>query len=246
MATVQEHYERVLAGFYTWLYGGHAAGIELNTEFFNRHGITPAGSGIAVDLGAGSGFQSIPLAAAGFAVTAIDLNRQLLQEITLKDPAHRIRTVQADLVDFDRYVAGEIELFTCMTDTILHLESADKVTALVKKVYNSLEVNGSFIITFRDLTQEMTGLDRFLPVRSDEQTIFTCFLEYQPQTVNVHDIIYHNDGNGWQLYKSCYPKLRLSPEWISACLTAAGLTITESGNNNGLITIISQKRSNSM
>jgi len=241
MATVQEHYDQVLAGFYTWLYGGHVAGIESNSRFFKQYGMTPAGSGVAVDLGAGSGFQSIPLAAAGYTVTAIDLSSQLLQELSLNDPTHSITTVQADLVDFDRHVTGNVELFTCMTDTILHLETADRVRTLVNKVYHSLQANGRFIITFRDLTLELTGLDRFLPVRSDDRTIFTCFLEYQPDTVNVHDIIYHNNGNGWQLYKSSYPKLRLSVEWITGCLTDAGLNIIESRNNNGLTTIIAQK-----
>ena len=57
MATVQEHYERVLAGFYTWLYGGHAAGIELNTDFFNRHGITPQQAVTAGNNAQGSSSQ---------------------------------------------------------------------------------------------------------------------------------------------------------------------------------------------
>lgn len=241
MATVQEHYDQVLAGFYTWLYGGYEAGIASNTEFFKRHGITPSGSGVAVDLGAGSGFQSIPLATAGFAVTAIDVCQQLLQELSDRDKTGRTRTVLADLVNFDRHVPGNIELITCMTDTLLHLESLEKVRSLSEKVFSSLDKNGKFIATFRDLTHELSGLDRFLPVRSDEKTIFTCFLEYRPDTVTVYDIIYHNDGNGWQLYKSGYPKLRLTAEQVTGCLAGAGLNIIQSGNNNGLITIIAQK-----
>ena len=241
MSTVQEHYEQVLAGFYTWLYGGYETGFKANTEFFDRHGITPAGSGIAVDLGAGSGFQSIPLAESGFTVLAIDLCDRLLQELSDKDVTGRVRTIQDDLVNFDRHIPDNIELITCMTDTLLHLQSLQMVRELITKVFNSLAENGRFIVTFRDLTQDLTGMDRFLPVRSDDQTIFTCFLEYSPETVNVHDIIYHNNGDGWQLYKSCYPKLRLSAEWMEDCLTGAGLKIIESGNNNGLITIIARK-----
>ena len=37
--------------------------------------------GIAIDLGAGCGFQSIPLARLGFTVTAIDLDEKLLDEL---------------------------------------------------------------------------------------------------------------------------------------------------------------------
>jgi hypothetical protein len=37
----------------------------------------------------------------------------------------------------------------------------------------------------------------------------TCFLEYLPSTVNVHDIVYTRDANGWRMKKSAYAKLRL-------------------------------------
>ncbi len=37
---------------------------------------------------------------------------------------------------------------------------------------------------------ELTELDRFIPVKSDGSKIFTCFLEYEKETVKVHDIIY--------------------------------------------------------
>lgn len=242
MATVKEHYDNVLAEFYSWLYGGYTAGIQANSDFFKRHGIIPSGSAVAVDLGAGSGFQSIPLAISGFKVIAIDYCGQLLQELSANDATNSIVTINGDLTGFTQHATGPVELITCMTDTLLHLESKEDVRGLVIKVFNSLEENGRFIVTFRDLTHELTGLDRFLPVRSDANTIFTCFLDYQPETVNVHDLVYHNNGSGWQLHKSCYPKLRLSSDWLLDCLTTAGLNIVESSNNNGLITIIAQKK----
>ncbi len=49
-----------------------------------------------------------------------------------------------------------------------------------------------------------------IPVKSDEQTIFTCFLEYEANIVKVHDLVYQKDNNGWKLNKNFYRKLRLS------------------------------------
>jgi len=40
-------------------------------------------------------------------------------------------------------------------------------------------------LSFRDLTPDLTGLNRFIPVRSDPDRIMTCFLEYEPETVIV-------------------------------------------------------------
>ena len=53
------------------------------------------------------------------------------------------------------------------------------------------------LITFRDLSSELTELDRLIPVRSDENTIFTCFLEYELETVKVHDIVYNRNQGKW-------------------------------------------------
>ena len=52
----------------------------------------------------------------------------------------------------------------------------------------ALERGGRFVITYRDLSREALELDRFIPVRSDDTTILTCFLEYEPETVKVHDL----------------------------------------------------------
>ena len=81
MADVEQHYDEVLSDVYSWMFGGFESGIQRNVEFFNELQLTPKNSGIAVDLGAGCGFQSIPLAEAGYSVTAIDLDSKLLIEL---------------------------------------------------------------------------------------------------------------------------------------------------------------------
>lgn len=66
MATVKDHYSNVLSDIYSWMFGGFKTGIQKNEEFFKTHKIFPKKSGIAVDLGAGCGFQSIPLSRTGY------------------------------------------------------------------------------------------------------------------------------------------------------------------------------------
>jgi protein-L-isoaspartate O-methyltransferase len=237
MATVKQHYNEVLSDVYSWVYGGFENGIQRNAEFFNKQKLSPQGSGIAIDLGAGCGFQSIPLAKAGYTVTAIDLEAKLLDELKRNSDDLSITTVQGDLIDFDKDLNSDVELIVCMTDTILHLESREKVASLFAKVFAALEAGGKFIITMRDLTYELTDLDRILPVRSDENIIFTCLLEYEPETVKVHDIVYQKSDGVWKLSKSFYRKLRLSEAWVSEQLSQAGFRKTDSVVENGVITI---------
>ena len=152
-----------------------------------------------------------------------------------------IATVQDDLINFDQYIDIKPELIVCMTDTIIHLESKERVNLLFKKVFDSLEENGKFIMTLRDLSTELSELDRFIPVKSDEKIIFTCFLEYEPNTVKVHDLVYKKERDNWKLNKSFYRKLRLSKNWIDEQLEQIGFGKVVSSIDKGLITTIATK-----
>jgi 2-polyprenyl-3-methyl-5-hydroxy-6-metoxy-1,4-benzoquinol methylase len=241
MATVKEHYAQVLSDIYSWMFGGFESEIQRNVEFFNKHQIVPKGSKRAIDLGAGCGFQSIPLAKAGYSVTAFDLDSKLLSELKNNSENLTILPIQGDLIDFDKFIKSDVDLIVCMTDTILHLASKHKITTLFSKVYAALGPEGKFILTFRDLTCQLNGLDRFLPVKSDENVILTCFLEYEPETVKVHDIIYKKSSGEWKLLKSYYRKLRLSEQWTIKQLTQCGFNKIDSTVENGVITIIGSK-----
>ncbi len=241
MATVKEHYDRVLSDVYSWMFGGFGSGIETNIGFFTKHKIRPVRSRVAIDLGAGCGFQSIALAKAGFSVMAVDINDTLLNELKRNSGSLTVTIVRDDLLNFDKYAKDKAELIVCMTDTLLHLETKDKALSLFKKVISSLEPDGKFIITFRDLSSELSELDRFIPVKSDENIIFTCFLEYKPETVKVHDIIYKKKNQKWDLSKSFYRKLRLSKDWGVSQLSGVGFNRVESTVDNGFVTVIATK-----
>ncbi len=241
MANVKDHYSEVLAEVYSWMLGGFEAGIKKNQDFFKKHQVSPIKSGIAVDLGAGCGFQSIPLAQAGFSVTAIDLDAKLLDELKENQRDYKIITIVDDLSNFDIHIQAQAELFVCMTDTILHLESKQVIQNLLSKIYTNLGVDGKFVMTFRDLSYELSELDRFIAVKSDENTIFTCFLEYEEKTVKVHDIIYKKSKGDWELKKSFYRKLRISKDWIISNLQTTGFSKVHQETVNGLVTIIATK-----
>jgi hypothetical protein len=241
MATVAEHYERLLADVYSWLYGGWDVALARYTEFFAARGIEPRGSGRAVDLGAGCGFQAIPLARRGFAVTAIDLDRKLLAELEQHIADEKIEIVCADLMEFRRHAPQSVELIVCMVDTLLHLPSQEAAARLSSDVFATLEPEGTFIATFRDFSIETTELDRFIPVRSDDRTVFDCFLEFEPGSVKVHDLVHRRVDGRWEFAKSFYRKLRLSTAWVVVTLRAAGFNRIETGLDRGLVVVVAKK-----
>jgi hypothetical protein len=128
-----------------------------------------------------------------------------------------------------------------MGDTLTHLDSLENVQGLLKNVYQALENNGRLVLTFRDLTFELKNLDRLIPVRSEPDLIFTCFLEYEKDHVKVHDIIYENTNDQWHLKKGFYRKLRIPPDWTQACLLNIGFEVEKFEIQNGMVTVCARK-----
>lgn len=69
----------------------------------------------------------------------------------------------------------------------------------------------------------------------------TCFLEYEPQTVLVHDLIYVRQGKKWELRKSCYRKLRLSLSWVCAQMEAQALAVVSREQSAGVWNVVEVK-----
>ncbi|HSK74668.1 MAG TPA: class I SAM-dependent methyltransferase [Pyrinomonadaceae bacterium] len=243
MATVREHYDNLLADVYGWMSGEKESVLERNAEFFKSQKIAPQTTKYAVDLGAGNGFQAIPLARSGFSVLAIDLSAKLLQELERQAGNLDVRIIEDDLLNFSSYCDNAPELIVCIGDTLTHLESVEKVSELIKKVSEKLVRGGKFILSFRDyFSTELRGNQRFIPVRSDEDKIFTCFLEYEAETICVHDLLYTRRENKWEFAVSSYRKLRLDPNWIKDELEQANLEIIFESSNSGMIYLIAQKQ----
>jgi SAM-dependent methyltransferase len=196
--------------------------------------------------------QTIPLSALGYAVTAIDLDATLLAELRahVDAAAPPVRVVRDDILNLRAHVAvddARPELVVGMTDTLVHLPSRGAVSELLRAVHGVLTPGGRFITTFRDMSRPLADLDRFIPVRSDENTVFTCFLEYEDpsgETVKVHDIVYRRDAPGgeWRLQKSFFRKLRLSTIWVVQALRDAGFGgVTHDADLTGFVTVIGVK-----
>jgi SAM-dependent methyltransferase len=238
---IKEHYENFLAKYYTWMSGGFSRKIAENRNFFKDRHIQPRLSKVAVDLGAGPGFQSIPLAEIGFRVIAVDLSLTLLAELEENAGRLSIEIINDDLLTFSKHCPAPVELVVCMGDTLTHLATHQNIRYLLKRIYSVLEIGGRVIFTFRDFTVELKGLDRFIPVRSDENTIFTCFLEYGQNHVTVHDMIYERKNNRWEQRKSAYKKIRVSPQWMKDTLEDIGFRVAAFDTHNAGVCIIAQK-----
>ncbi|MBW4694172.1 MAG: hypothetical protein KME27_20710 [Lyngbya sp. HA4199-MV5] len=59
MNTTKNHYDQQLASVYSWMAGTPEGAIKRNQDLFRQLRIDSIARGLAIDLGAGSGFQSM-------------------------------------------------------------------------------------------------------------------------------------------------------------------------------------------
>jgi SAM-dependent methyltransferase len=248
MSTVNEHYENLLSQHYTWMFGTSFEERVNDQKAFLSRTLeslpSPIQRGLAVDLGSGPGFQTIALAELGFSpVVAIDTSAELLDELRSHADSLPVRTEKADLRDLPVIVQSEqATVIVCMGDTLTHLPEKSDVSALFGSVFDRLRKGGVFVITYRDLTKELFGTDRFIPVRSDESKIMTCFLEFEnAESVVVHDLVHMRQDSGWSLNKNSYRKLRLGIEWVRAELSKAGFDLLSEDLSGRLIGLAAVK-----
>lgn len=237
MTSVASHYETLLAPIYLWMAGGLDDALVTGTADISE--VLDA-TGYAVDLGAGFGMHSIPLARAGFEVLAIDTSSYLLEQLRKHGTGLAVAAVQADLRDFARHIAAPADLILCMGDTLTHLSTTEEIQLLVRDVAASLRPGGRFMATFRDYRQLPSGDKRFIPVRSDRHRIHTCFMEQAAERVVVHDIVHEYGIGGWSQRVSSYEKLRVSPEVVIQAAESVGLACLSRPGPRGMLTIVAR------
>ncbi len=251
MVSAEEHYDKHLGKFYSWMIGEISENIQNQKIIFQKFGIVPRKSSYAVDLGCGNGIQSIALADLGFSVCAIDFNDTLLSEFRSYADSEKIHIFRDRIENILKYAdkkqAGfgvsegspsrSAELIVCGGDTVSHLESFDVLEKFIEDCASSLCTGGKFFLSFRDYSEELKENARFISVKNDESRILTCFLEYFREYVSVTDILYEKKENRWDQKISSYRKLRISVEQMKSLLLRKNFRIeaVEKGRMNILI-----------
>lgn len=240
--STKAHYEHHLAGFYAWMSGDFQSKTNAFSQFLKEQHLLPVSSGIAVDLGAGHGMQSIPLAQAGYRVFAVDFNEQLLNELQSNAGNLDITVIRDDLRNVASF-ARQPELIVCCGDTLAHLDNLADVEKLLTEAAQTLTEEGKLLLTFRDYSVELTGTQRFIPVKSDDNRILTCVLEYDDTHVTVTDLLHERINDAWTQKISSYKKVRLRTGEVITIVKKTGLQVNFNDVVNRMTTIIATKRS---
>lgn len=238
MSSVTDHYAQLLAPVYAWMSGSAEAALDAGKAELEELNLGLPTGALVVDLGAGFGMHAVPLARAGMRVLAIDSSPELLKELDRLASGLPVESVADDLLSFRSHLKEKAAVVLCMGDTLTHLPEHTHVDFLVQEVHEALAPGGRFVLSFRDYSVPLEGDSRFIPVRSDERRILTCFLEYEEDTVVVHDILHERAGDAWETKVSSYRKLRLAPDRVIASLETIGFETRREQGPRGLVRVV--------
>ncbi|XPV76981.1 MAG: class I SAM-dependent methyltransferase [Desulfovibrio sp.] len=256
----KDHYDIFLGRHAIWQRPDYESHSVLCREMFMSLGLIPNPDGgvkpLAVDIGAGSGFQSVSLAELGYVVVALDLNKSLIFALRQCSRGRDISFVERDILDFADVCFSAPALVVCLGNTAAHCKDRDEVRKFFDLVRNTLAPNGFFLLSFCDLTDPKNGLDRIHTLVNTDDKIVTCFVEYFDEMVVVNDLVYErkSDGSGFNINNSWYEKVRLTQGWVQSTLIETGFTITKiltpsdmghcgcalENEKDGMVTILAQ------
>lgn len=237
----KEHYDNHLADFYSWMIGDFEIGKDFFKDFCVKHEIRPNKTGLAIDLGAGNGIQSIALGEIGFKLKAVDFNDKLLSELREKTKGLPIELIKDDIRNIKSFVNSSVDLIVCCGDTISHLDTFVQLEKLLQDCFDLLIDNGYLILTFRDYSFALTDTQRFIPVKSDENRILTCVIEYLDDKVMVTDLLHEKSNGTWIQKISSYEKLRVRKDYVVEKAEKTGFSIIKNENINRMIHLILKK-----
>jgi len=201
----REHYAD--AALYDYEYRRRRADVTFYREIAKRR---LRGPGHILELGAGSGRVTIPLARDGHQVVALDQSPAMLARLRDRVAAlpaaarGRIEPVQADLRAFR--VKGRFPLVIAAFNVLEHLYTRGEVDACLRRVAEHLEPGGAFVFDvqmpdlawlLRDPTKRWAKT-RFTDPKTGRATFYSTNHDYDPVSQIVLIRLYYDpvDGKG--------------------------------------------------
>ena len=226
MSEVLKHYDEVLGSVYSWTLGSHQARVDASEVLFagllgRFEAAQPQKR--ALDLGCGTGVQTLALARLGLAVCGIDFSDTMLAEYRERTASVGAQAHKLDIANFD--VGSGFDAAVCLGDTVSHLQSWEAVDGMFKSVAAALAPGAGFILATRDHSRVYRGDERFILVRADEQRSLTCFVEDAGPHIRVTDLLHSRVAGETKLVANSYLKLRVSPNQLLEHMAGVGLTL---------------------
>ena len=231
----REHYSD--AALYDYEYRRRRADVTFYREFAKQR---LGGPGRSLELGAGSGRVTVPLARDGHRVVAIDQSKAMLAKLRARVEgapdavAERIRVVEGDLMRFD--VREKFPLAIAAFNVLEHLYTRGEIDACLRAVAAHLEPGGAFVFDVqlpdlgwlaRDPTKRWAKT-RFTDPTTKRAMFYSTNHDYDPISQIAVIRLYYDpadgDGDG---HVVTLTQRKYFPAELEALVAHAGFRVSE-------------------
>lgn len=229
----REHYAD--ASLYDYEYRRRRADVTFYRELANQRRADKV-----LELGAGSGRVTIPLARDGHQVVAVDQSKAMLGKLRQrvaalpKAAADRIRVVDGDLRDFE--VGGKYPLVIAAFNVLEHLYTRSELDACLRRVAAHLAPGGAFAFDVQLPDLEWLTRDpnkrwaktRFTDPTTGRAMFYSTNHDYDPVGQIALIRLYYEPADGKGLTKIVkLSQRKFFPAELEALLAHAGFRVTE-------------------
>jgi SAM-dependent methyltransferase len=229
----REHYAD--ASLYDYEYRRRRADVTFYRELANQRRADKV-----LELGAGSGRVTIPLARDGHQVVAVDQSKAMLGKLRQrvaalpKAAADRIRVVDGDLRDFD--VGGKYPLVIAAFNVLEHLYTRSELDACLRRVAAHLAPGGAFAFDVQLPDLEWLTRDpnkrwaktRFTDPTTGRAMFYSTNHDYDPVGQIALIRLYYEPADGKGPTKIVkLSQRKFFPAELEALLAHAGFRVTE-------------------
>ena len=97
-----------------------------------------------LDFGAGTGRISLPLAQAGYPVTAVDSCQEMIEQLKRKDSANQVNTIVSTMEDFQ--AEDTFDLVLCVFTVLIYLLDESQLEKAVDSAFKSCKSGGYMLM----------------------------------------------------------------------------------------------------
>ncbi|MHB8063251.1 MAG: class I SAM-dependent methyltransferase [Ruminiclostridium sp.] len=124
-----------------------------------------------LDIACGTGGYSLELAAQGYAVTAVDLDAEMIgqSEIKVMKEGRSIKFLQANMLDLESKLSQKFNLAFCIGNSIVHLENILQIKEFLNSAKKLIEVDGSLVLQIINFDRILLKDIKSLPTIEDKK-----------------------------------------------------------------------------
>ncbi|PYG87770.1 methyltransferase family protein [Ruminiclostridium sufflavum DSM 19573] len=125
-----------------------------------------------LDIACGTGGYSLELAGQGYAVTAADLDAEMIRQLRLKAEKGRysIESIQSDMLELEGHISDKFDMVFCIGNSVVHLNSLLEIRSFIFSTRKYLKAGGKLVIQIINFDRILLRDIKGLPSIADEKT----------------------------------------------------------------------------